>query len=109
MVNLLKEIGRKITLIDLIEDTKETSQIIDASDFPDKDYRKKLYVSQNRFRGLVRLHGDALGLMYASKSLADSEHTLRYCLLGAFIAAGCYTIEYLITVWKPNHYKNGPQ
>jgi len=105
MVNVVKEISRKITLLDIIEDTKETHNIIDASSFKDKEQRKKLYTSRNRFRGIVRLYGDALGLLYASQSFADSDNVLQYCLIGALITTGAYTVEYLITLWRPNPYK----
>lgn len=84
MVNFVKEIARRITLIDIFEEFK-------------KDDYKPAPLVRAATRATIRIMGDlelALATTYAVK--VQSEDSVRYLVLGSVGMAAAYFMDYLV-------------
>lgn len=103
MANLLQEIGKKITLIDLIQEVKQERELADMLDDGElKDKISELYFS-NAVRGLVRTFGNAAFIYGLYHAFTDPDHLLKYALISVAIPSTSYFLEHKFLnpkVWK---------
>ncbi len=100
MVNLLKEIVRRVTLIDILEQSKEADKYVQTIEDETERYcfsRDNLI--KNAIRVTSRVIGDLhalIGIAYSSVAVsADPDNLYKYAAFGSLGMAGFYVLEHL--------------
>ena len=94
---LINELGRRVTLTDLVEDNTETNKLIDKAGYKFPLWHKITYGARTGTRACLRIIGDLELIfvgMYAPS--IDPEHAPEYILGGALGFATFYFLDYLL-------------
>ncbi len=106
MTNLLREIGRRVTLYDLVQDVDKINTFLE----PLEEGRVKKWYRIGGYanlvgRGVTRLCGDATLLYYANNAHENQE--IMPLLSGAVICLFGYLLDYyMFDVKDPGYWRN---
>ncbi len=92
MTNLLREIGRRVTLVDLVQDSEKIDNYLKTfEEGSRKNWRKFGGYFSLAMRSIVRVGADAIFLYYAHEAYQKQEITPL--LSGVFIGIFTYVVD----------------
>src|SRR3989344_6771084 len=106
MVNVAKEIGRRVALYDILEQAKEADKHLQTIEDEAERYKfSRDNLVKNAIRVTLRVIGDvhaALGIAYTSAAVSvDADNAYKYATFGALRMTGFYVLEYIYNQTVP--------
>ncbi|MFC1752753.1 hypothetical protein ACFL96_05090 [Thermoproteota archaeon] len=92
--DLLKEAGRRVTLVDIVEDNTKTNELIDRIDCDHRWFHKMCYAARTGTRACLRVVGDMQMAFFGYAAYIDPDRTPEYILSGVIGFATFYFLDH---------------